>query len=71
MTFDLPYGFNFLHLNELTLLIPLAFLVFLGLWRKINRRHLFVHSLVIFLLILALPGIILCPWYSDFYMVVG
>lgn len=56
MTFDLPYGFNFLHLNELTLLIPLAFLVFLGLWRKINRRHLFVHSLVIFLLILALAA---------------
>ena len=56
MTFDLPYGFNFLHLNELTLLIPLAFLVFLGLWRKLNRRHLFVHSLVIFLLILALAA---------------
>lgn len=56
MTFDFPYGFNFLHLNELMLLVPLAFFVFFGLWRKINRRHLFIHSLVIFLLILALSA---------------
>lgn len=56
MTFDLPYGFNFLHMSELMLLVPLAFLVLLGLWRKIDRRHLFIHFLVIFLLILALAA---------------
>ena len=54
MTFDFPYGFNFLHVGELMLLVPLAFLGLLGLWKKIDRRHLFIHSLVIFLLILAL-----------------
>lgn len=56
MTFDFPYGFNFLHMSELMLLVPLAFLVLLGLWRKIDRRHLFIHSLVIFILILALAA---------------
>jgi uncharacterized membrane protein len=54
MTFDFPYGFNFLHTGELMLLVPLALLGLLGLWKKIDRRHLFIHSLVIFLLILAL-----------------
>lgn len=56
MTFNFPYGFNFLHLSELMLLVPLAFLVLLGLWRKIDRKHIFVHSLVIFLLVLALAA---------------
>ncbi len=56
MTFVFPYGFNFLHLSELMLLGPLALLVLLGIWKKIDRRHLFIHSLVIFLLILALAA---------------
>ncbi|AKB79140.1 membrane-associated protein [Methanosarcina horonobensis HB-1 = JCM 15518] len=56
MTFDFPYGFNFLHISELMLLGPLALFVFLGLWKKIDRRHLFVHSLVIFFLIIALAA---------------
>lgn len=56
MTLDLPYGFNFSHISELMLLAPLAFFVVLGLLRKLNRRHLFIHSLVIFLLILALAA---------------
>lgn len=56
MTFDFPYGFNFSHISELMLLVPLAFFVLLGLWRKVNRRHLFIHSFVIFLLILALAA---------------
>ncbi|WP_269851051.1 hypothetical protein [Methanosarcina horonobensis] len=38
------------------LLGPLALFVFLGLWKKIDRRHLFVHSLVIFFLIIALAA---------------
>jgi uncharacterized membrane protein len=56
MTFDFPYGFNFSHISELMLLVPLAFFVLLGLWRKVNRRHLLIHSLVVFLLILALAA---------------
>ncbi|MDY9926650.1 vWA domain-containing protein [Methanosarcina sp.] len=56
MTFNLPYGFNFLHMSELMLLVPLALLVLLGLWKKIDKRHLFLHALVVFLLILALAA---------------
>ncbi|MCC4770716.1 VWA domain-containing protein [Methanosarcina sp. DH2] len=56
MTFNLPYGFNFLHMSELMLLVPLALLVLLGLWKKIDKRHLFFHALVVFLLILALAA---------------
>jgi uncharacterized membrane protein len=56
MTFNFPYGFNFLHISELILLVPLAFLVLLGFWKKVNKRHLFFHALVVFLLILALAA---------------
>lgn len=56
MTFDFPYGFNFSHISELMLLVPLAFFVLLGLWRKVNQRHLVIHSFVIVLLILALAA---------------
>ena len=56
MTFNFPYGFNFLHISELMLLVPLAFLVLLGLWKKVDKKHLFFHALVVFLLILALAA---------------
>ncbi|MDD3246030.1 MAG: VWA domain-containing protein [Methanosarcina sp.] len=54
MIFNFPYGFDFLHSSELLLLFPLALLVLLGHWKKINKKHLFFHALVGFLLILAL-----------------
>ena len=56
MTFNFPYGFDFLHSSELLLLVPLALLVLLGHWKKINKKHLFFHALVGFLLILALAA---------------
>ncbi|WP_440944947.1 VWA domain-containing protein [Methanosarcina sp. T3] len=56
MTFDLPFNFNFLHSSELLLLIPLTLLVLIGRWKKVDKKHLFVHFLVVFLLILALAA---------------
>ena len=56
MTFNLPYGFDFLHSSELMLLVPLAVLVLLGRWKKVNKKHIFFHALVVFLLILALAA---------------
>ncbi|AKB18196.1 vWA domain-containing protein [Methanosarcina sp. WWM596] len=56
MTFNLPYGFDFLHSSELLLLVPLALLVILGCWKKVDQKHLFFHALVVFLLILALAA---------------
>ena len=56
MTFNLPYGFDFLHSSELMLLVPLALLVLLGHWKKMDKKHLFFHALVVFLLILALAA---------------
>lgn len=56
MTFNLPYGFDFLHSSELMLLVPLALLMLLGYWKKINKKHIFFHALVVFLLILALSA---------------
>jgi len=56
MTFNLPYGFDFLHSSELLLLVPLALFVLIGRWKKVDKKHLFVHSLVVFLLILALAA---------------
>jgi len=47
---------SFLHISELMLLVPLAFLVLLGLWKKVDKKHLFFHALVVFLLILALAA---------------
>ncbi|AAM06224.1 TPA: VWA domain-containing protein [Methanosarcina acetivorans] len=56
MTFNLPFNFDFLHGSELLLFVPLAVFVLLGLWKKVDKKHLFVHALVVFLLILALAA---------------
>ncbi|KKG10701.1 vWA domain-containing protein [Methanosarcina sp. 2.H.A.1B.4] len=55
MTFN-PYSFDFLHSSELLLLVPLALFVLLGRWKKVDKKHLFFHALVVFLLILALAA---------------
>ncbi|KKG16993.1 hypothetical protein EO98_18860 [Methanosarcina sp. 2.H.T.1A.6] len=55
MTFN-PYSFDFLHSSELLLLVPLALLVLLGRWKKVDKKHMFFHALVVFLLILALAA---------------
>ncbi|MDD4498348.1 MAG: hypothetical protein PHV51_09415, partial [Methanosarcinaceae archaeon] len=54
--FSLPYGLNFLHWEELLLLLPLALFLGLGLGKQINKKHLFFHVLVGFLLIIALAA---------------
>jgi len=56
MTFNLPFNFDFLHGSELLLLVPLAVFVLLGRWKKVDKKHLFIHTLVVFLLILALAA---------------
>jgi len=48
--------FDFSYKTGLLLLIPLAILVLLGLRKKISKKHLFFHTLVVFLLILALAA---------------
>lgn len=53
---SIPYGFNFLHWGELLLLLPLAFFLVMGFRKKINKKHLFFHALVGFLLIIALAA---------------
>ncbi|MCQ1534865.1 VWA domain-containing protein [Methanosarcina sp. KYL-1] len=50
------YDFDFLYGKELILLVPLALLVLVGLRKGINRRHLFIHALVAFLLVIALAA---------------
>jgi len=49
-------SFDFLYKTELVLLLPLAILVLLGLRKKTSKKHLFFHTLVAFLLILALAA---------------
>ncbi|AKB29542.1 membrane-associated protein [Methanosarcina siciliae T4/M] len=56
MTFNFLFNFDFFHGSELLLLVPLAVFVLLGLWKKVDKKHLFVHTLVVFLLILALAA---------------
>ncbi len=50
------YELDFLYGKELVLLVPLALLVFMGLRKKVDKRHLFIHALVASLLIIALAA---------------
>jgi len=50
------YELDFLYGKELVLLVPLALLVFLGLRKKVDKRHLFIHALVAVLLVIALAA---------------
>ncbi len=50
------YELDFIYGKELVLLVPLALLVLLGLRKKVYKKHLFIHTLVAFLLIIALAA---------------